>query len=301
MDPTAFEALAQHFDDADGARRAASTATRRDGGPRRRAPGAGARPSLQPRDRLLMALFWLRAYPTYEVLGFLFGLHHGNALRNVADVLAVLESLGDFPFDRPDRDPARPRLGTPEAVMDAFPMVRLVVDTKEQRIRRPTGDYAAQKPYYSMKKRAHTLKTQIAVRPDGRIESVGGSIPGGSRHDKTILLGSGLLDGLPPGTAAMGDKAYFNIREKDPEAPLVTPQAAKRGHPLTEQQEVANRFIARYRIVVEHTIAQLNNYTALRQVYRGSRDRHARVVRVVAVLVNRRIEVVPLKTYDVAA
>src|SRR3954447_5924266 len=145
MDLAAFDALAQQFDDADRARRAASARTRRDGQPRRRAPGAGPRPPLGPRDRLLMPLFWLRAYPTYEVLGFLFGLHHGNALRNVADMLAVLESLGDFPFDRPDRAQARAASGTLEAVMDAFPMVRLVVDTKEQRIRRPKGDYAAQK------------------------------------------------------------------------------------------------------------------------------------------------------------
>jgi hypothetical protein len=301
MDLAAFEALVQQFDVTDQARRASATRTRRDGQPRRRAPGAGPRPTLDPRDRLLMALFWLRVYPTYELLGFLFGLHHGNAVRNVADVLAVLESLGDFPFDRPDRDAARPALGTLEAVMDAFPMVRLVVDTKEQRTRRPEGDYAAQKPYYSMKKKAHTLKTQIAVRPDGKIESVGESVPGGSKHDKTLLLESGLLDRLPPGEAAMGDKAYHNIREKDPSAPLVTPRPAKRNHPLTEQEEVANRFIAKYRIVVEHAIAQLNRYTVLRQVYRGCRDRHTRVVRVVAGLVNRRIEVVPLKTYDAAA
>jgi len=64
---------------------------------------------------------------------------------------------------------------------------------------------------------------------------------------------------------------------------------------------VANRFIARYRIVVEHAIAQLNRYTVLRQVYRGDRSAHARVVRVVAMVVNRRIEVVPLKAYDAAA
>ena len=46
---------------------------------------------------------------------------------------------------------------------------------------------------------------------------------------------------------------------------------------------------------------QLNRYTVLRQVYRGNRPAHARVIRVVAGLVNRRIEVVPLKTYGTAA
>jgi hypothetical protein len=301
MDVAAFEALFQDFDAADRARRAAAATTRRGGQPRRRAPGAGRRPALGARDRLLMALFWLRAYPTYELLGWLFGLHNGNACRNVTDVLAVLEALGDFPFDRPDRDPCRTPLGAPEAVMDAFPMVRLVIDTKEQRVRRPKGEHEAQKPYYSMKKKAHTLKTQLAVRPDGRIESVGDSVPGGSKHDKTLLLESGLLGRLPEGQAAMADKAYENIRVKDPTAPLITPRPARRNHPLTEHEKVANRFIARYRIVVEHAIAQLTRYTVLRQVYRGSRCRHTRVVRVVAVLVNRRVEIVPLKTYDAAA
>jgi DDE superfamily endonuclease/Helix-turn-helix of DDE superfamily endonuclease len=300
MDFHAFEALFADLEAAHRAARAASAQTR-DGRPRRRAPGGGRRHALAPRDRLLMALFWLRAYPTYEILGFLFGLDKANAHRNTADVLVVLETLGDFPFDRPDHDPNRTPLGSAEAIMDAFPAVRLVIDTKEQRTRRPRGKHEVQKPYYSMKKKAHTLKTQIAVRPDGRIESVGESVPGGSKHDKTLLLESGLLDRLGEGQVAMADKAYENIRAKDPAAPLITPQPARRNHPLTEHQKMANRFIARYRIVVEHTIAQVNRYTVLRQVYRGSRSRHTRVVRVVAMVVNRRIEVVPLKVYGAAA
>jgi hypothetical protein len=36
-----------------------------------------------------MALIWLRVYPTYEVLGFLFSLNNGKAQRSVADVLAA--------------------------------------------------------------------------------------------------------------------------------------------------------------------------------------------------------------------
>ena len=169
-----------------------------------------------------MALVWLRVYPTYELLGYSFGLHNGNACRNVADVLTVLGSLGDFPFDRPDRDPGRTKLDSAAAVMDAFPEVRLVIDTKEQRTRRPGGDYAAQKPYSSMKKKAHTLKTQLAVRPDGRIESVGESVPGGSRHDKTLLKESGVLDRLPPGRGVMADKAYDSLRAEYPSIPIIT-------------------------------------------------------------------------------
>lgn len=294
--PAAFDALFADFTAAADRRARASRTTRR-GGPRRRAAGAGRRHALGPRTRLLLGLVWLRAYPTYALLGALFGLDEGNALRNARDVVAVLASLGDFPFDRPDHDPDRHKVSSLVEVMDAFPGIRLVIDTKEQRCHRPGGDFAAQKPYYSMKKKAHTLKVQIAVRPDGRVESVGDAVPGGSKHDKTVLRESGLLDRLAPGEGAMMDKAYATLRAEYPGRPLVTPEPARRNHPLTDHQKVANRFIARYRIVVEHTIAQLNTYTALRQVWRGDRGGHPGVVRAVAGLVNRRIDATPLKRY----
>ena len=296
FDPDAFEALFADYLAAAGRQRRGSRETRR-GTPRRRAPGAGHPHALDPKTRLLLALVWLRAYPTYALLGVLFGLDEGNALRNARDVVAVLESLGDFPFDRPDRGPDRRKLSSLAEVMDAFPDVRLVIDTKEQRCHRPGGPFEAQKPYYSMKKKAHTLKTQLAVRPDGRVESVGDSVPGGSKHDKTVLRESGLLGRLAPGEGAMLDKAYATLRDEFPSVPLVTPEPARRNHPLTDHQKVANRFIARYRIVVEHAIAQLNSFTVLRQVWRADRSGHARVVRAVAGLVNRRIGATPLKRY----
>ncbi len=43
--------------------------------------------SQEGRTRLLMALVFLRVYPTYEVLGFFFSLHKANALRGVLEAL----------------------------------------------------------------------------------------------------------------------------------------------------------------------------------------------------------------------
>ena len=80
--------------------------------------------------------------------------------------------------------------------------------------------------------------------------------------------------------------------------PVIIPFKASRGRPLTEEQGAFNREVARCRIVVEHTMAQLNRFTVLRQVFRGKRrERHSRVTRVVAKVVNRRLAVTPLKTY----
>src|SRR5262245_66487234 len=179
MTPADFEHLLTDFTAAQQRRHAQSRTTRR-GQPRQRTAGAGHPHRHDVRHRLLMALVWLRVYPTYELLGFFFGLHKRNAQLNVRDALAVLDTLDDFPFDRPDRD--RQKLGSLTAVRTAFPEVRVLIDSQEQRVNRPTG-HDAQKPYYCGKKKAHTLKTQVVVDPCGRIESVGDSVPGGANHD----------------------------------------------------------------------------------------------------------------------
>src|SRR5262249_53839580 len=157
-----------------------------------------------------------------------------------------------------------------------------VIDSKEQRVNRPRG-YGAQKPYYSGKKKAHTVKTQVVVDPCGRIESVGDSVPGGANHDLPLLCGSGVLGQLAEGEAAMVDKGYVGLTNYYPDVPVVIPFKASRNHPLTEEQKAYNRVVARCRVVVEHTMAQRNRFTVLRQVFRGQqRGRHGQVVRVVA-------------------
>ncbi len=294
MTPDEFDSLLTAYRDAH-ARRQRRSRTTRQGQPRQRAAGGGHPHAHDDCDRLLMALVWLRIYPTYELLGFFFDLHKRNAQLNVRAVLAVLDTIDDFPFDRPGRD--RKKLHSVSEVMAAFPEVRVVIDSKEQRVNRPTG-HEAQKPYYSGKKKAHTVKTQVVVDPCGRIESVGASVPGGANHDLPLLCGSGVLEQLAPGEGAMVDKGYVGLKNYYPDVPVVVPFKARRNHPLTEEQKAYNREVARYRIVVEHTMAQLNRFTVLRQLFRGQqRGRHGEVVRVVARLVNRRLRVKPLKTY----
>ena len=186
-----FESLAIEFETAERDHREATPETRRDRKPRSNAHGAGHPYHNDARSRLLMALVWLRIYPTYEVLGFFFDLHKRNAQLNVRAALEVLDGLGTFPFDRSGRD--RTKLRSPAQVMAAFPQVTVIIDAKEQRINQPEG-FDAQEPYYSGKKKAHTLKTQVVVDPRGRIETVSDSVPGGANHDLPLLRTSGVLD-----------------------------------------------------------------------------------------------------------
>ena len=289
-----FERLVAEFAVAHAQARATSSHTKK-GTPRRRAPGAGAPPSLHLTDRLLMALVWLRIYPTYEVLGWLFALEKSNAWENVRDALAVLGTLADFPFERPAAE--RAKLATPAAVIAAFPEVKILIDGKEQPSRRPQG-WDQQKPFYSGKKKRHTVKNQILCTPEGRIGGVSDTSPG-STHDLTMMRGDGTLDRLDEGEAAMADKAYTGGQKDRPGTPLVVPTKATRGHPLTAELKAANRVISGYRVVIEHVMAQLNRFQVLKQVFRSEFERHTGVIRVVAALVDRRIATVPLKTYPV--
>jgi hypothetical protein len=299
--PEQFDALFVELAPAHEQRRQAATTTRRKGEPRQRAVGAGGQYRHDLRTRLLMLLFWARVYPSLEVLGFFFSLDKTNVHDSINDLLATLATLAHFPFERPPAE--RKKLHSPAAVMDAFPDVRLVIDGKEQRIQRPKSSQEddRQKPYYSGKKKCHTLKNQVAVEPDGRIGAVSASVPGGANHDVTVARKTKVIDTLDPeDEAAILDKAYVGLPKDHPHHRLYLPYKATRGHPLTEEQKAYNRHLARYRIVVEHTNAQLNQFQVLTQVYRHTREGHSRVFRAVAYLVDRRIRERPLKSYPVA-
>lgn len=137
----AFDALYHEFESTRQTRLAHSALTRKTGTPRQRQPGAGRKFQHTLRDRLLLALFWLRVYPTLEVLGFFFSLDKTSAEDNLKDLLATLETMVCFALEHPDKN--RRKLRTIDQVMDAFPEVALVLDAKEQRIECPKNKTAS--------------------------------------------------------------------------------------------------------------------------------------------------------------
>lgn len=300
-----FNSFYEEFESVHAERMQASQTTRRGQRQRQRGIGAGRKHKYDLRDRLLMTLFWLKAYTTYELLGFFYDLDKTNIEDNLLLILETLESMATFEFERPTAE--RKKLHSVAEVMDAFPDVRLIIDAKEQRVERPKNKkdkdgnvQDRQKPYYSGKKKTHTIKNQAAVAPQGRIEHVSQSVPGGATHDVQLLRQTDLLSKLSEGEAAMLDKGYDGIAADYPGKKLYLPFKARRNHPLTEEQKAYNRFLAKYRIVVEHTMAQLNKFQILVQRFRHQLTKHTRVFRIVASLVNRRIQLHPLKNYSPA-
>jgi hypothetical protein len=103
--------------------------TRRNKLKRKRMMGAGRKHKYALRDRLLMTLFWLRAYTTYEVLGALYHIDKTTVEDNIKGVLNALATMPSFQVEMPPTE--IPKLRSVQEVRDTFPDICLVIDSNE--------------------------------------------------------------------------------------------------------------------------------------------------------------------------
>jgi hypothetical protein len=254
---------------------------------RQRDIGGGPSFRLSVTDQILLTIVWLRCYPTYEVLGFLFGISDTTAGRYLLRLLPLLECSGREILRLPD--PGRQQRRGLDTLLKDLPALRaVVIDTFEQRVQRPQEREEAD-TYYSGKKKAHTLKSQVAVDLfTGEFVHVSPSVRGPTA-DLTLLRESGLQERLPDEVVRMFDLAYVGVAGDCPQAVCLLPRRKPRGKPRPEADAIYNTMIASSRVVIEHSIARLRWYESLKQVDRHHRKYHrARVVSVVG-LANRQI------------
>lgn len=261
---------------------------RRDRPDRSRAVGAGHPFGLGPADQVLLAVVWLRVYPTHAVLAYLFGVSETAARRTLGRVLPVLAAAGKDTMRMPD--PGKYARRPLPALLEGTPGLAVLVDTFEQPTHRPKR---RQRAYYSGKKKRHTLKSQVGVDEEsGRVVHVPPSAPGPTA-DLKLLKRSRVLGCLPKGVGLIGDKAYTGAAGIRPGVACATPRRKPRKKPRPPEDRRYNRAVSRRRIVVEHTIRRLRVFQALTQVNRHGRKRHEHRVRAVAGLVNRMIDAQP--------
>jgi transposase len=168
-----------------------------------------------------------------------------------------------------------------------------VIDAREQSIQRPRGQ-KRQKPYYSKKRKRHTLKTQIVVTKSGQVLWVSESVPGGRVHDNRLLKRSRVMERLPKQVTKRVDLGYQGVETDYPDHAVVIPKKKPPKQELTPSQKRQNRKKAKRRIVVEPTLAHLKQFQVLSQTYRNRRgtnnQSYNRKIRIVAGLVNLRYE-----------
>src|SRR3954454_22987757 len=172
--PTVFRAMTgltvAAFDQLLPELRAAFAAARRrrlDRPHRQRDLGGGDDFGLGVDDHFLLTIVWLRHYPTQECLGYLFGVSDSTAKRAVGRCLPLLEQSGKDTLRLPD--PGKGHRRDLPALLKETPALAVIVDTFEQRTQRPRR---RQRAYYAGKKKAHTLKSQVAVDEEGHIVDV---------------------------------------------------------------------------------------------------------------------------------
>ena len=235
---------------------------------RQRAIGGGRNQDLDGRDQLLLTVVWLRLYPTYEVLGYLFGISDSSAYRVVKRCLPLLEETGREEIQCSQAHAARKRGYNLEGIFEQIPGLAVIVDAFEQEIERPSKRQEADS-YYSGKKKRHTMKSQVTVDAyTGEILDVAPSEPGRSQ-DKGCFNRSGTAERLPEDTAYMADLGYPGL-EKDLSLAAI-PRKKPREKPRPEEDKDYNTMFASKRVIVEHTIGRIRSYQAL-----TNRDRHHR-------------------------
>jgi DDE superfamily endonuclease/Helix-turn-helix of DDE superfamily endonuclease len=233
---------------------------------RKRKPGGGRKSALGlPENQLFFILYYLKNYPTYDVLAFTFNISIGCAFESVKRLLVVLKKAQKNLMVLPKRTTDNPK----KILQLIENSDHILIDATERPIQRPKKS-AQQKKHYSGKKGFHTVKNTTVSDLNKRILILGKTVPG-SQHDY-----SQFKEELNPetdwfqSTKASVDLGYQGIKKDylSPEQiqiPHKKPRKSKNNpHPQeTRKQRQENRKIGRVRVAVEHAIGGMKTFRVL--------------------------------------
>ena len=223
---------------------------------RKRKVGGGRKRRLAPYQEVLMTLAYLRHNVSHDVVGGLFGVSADVSENTFHEGVRVLQDV--CPSSRWD---AEKHWKKSEPSWLPADNDRLLIDSFETPIRRPS-DQDQQRRTYSGKKKRHTLKSQVVTDAKGEILELD-SGHRGPKADIRIYEESG-IDTRYPDAEKTADKAYQSA-----EHPTVrTPHKKPKGSELTPEQRAENRHLAQQRIYVEHGIRRVKGWRILRDEYR---------------------------------
>jgi hypothetical protein len=242
-------------------------------GKRWRKPGGGQKGKLPTaQEKLTFLLYYLKVYPTFDVLGAQFGMNRSKACKNVHALLPILCKAVDNLGVLPHRE-----FKTVEEFRAACNWIdELLIDATERPHCRPADD-EKQKDLYSGKKKRHTVKNTIIATATKWIVFVGGTFAG-HEHDFTMLKKE-----FPPehpwfdSLHALLDLGYQGIREaykgENIEIPHKKPRKSQKNpNPvLTVEQKTKNQILSRLRIFVENAISGIKRFNILVYAFRNRR------------------------------
>jgi len=228
----------------------------RRGRKRRFQPRDGRPREVKPFQKVLMCLLYLRHNTSHEVVGRMFSRSADTSENAFVEVLPVVRRL--FPQQKWE---AESRYGRSEQKWTPAQVERVIVDSFETSVPRPSN-HERQKRLYSGKKKRHTLKTQIYTDQAGGILSVGKAYRG-PKADIKIYEEEPIAE-LLTDKPRLGDKAYSAGKHPEIETPMKKPK----GKELSAAQKAENKELSKKRVRVEHGIRRVKGWRIVRDEYR---------------------------------
>lgn len=241
------------------------------------AKGGGRKPLLSVAESFCLCLFYLRHYPTFEVLGLQFGVSKTEANDTVHYWLKILRVL--LPASLLEQ--VESKSSDYAIVQEWLTQFQLIVDSLEQARERP-GDNDEQRSYFSGKKQQHTFKSQIVTLPAGK--DIVDAVAGAKGPTSDISLFRERQSKFASKQGFDGDKAYVGAEH------VQTPHKKPRGKELTPQQKAQNKeFSSTRRIFVEHVIRLARIFRIAKERFRLHPNTYEQIILTVCGLVRFRL------------
>lgn len=242
---------------------------------RKRKYGGGRKGKIKdPRQKLFYILFYIKAYPTFDVAAFIFGSNKTSTNQWTLKILPLLEKTLKRKIVLPKR-----QLRSIDEFFRSFPGVReVMLDGVERPIQRPKKD-KNQKKNYSGKKKRHTRKNTVIVDKNKRILYLSPS-KAGKTHDKRMIDKENILSNIPSDISILADTGYLGIDKLHPNT--LIPKKKPRGGFLTKEDKEMNKLISSVRIVVENAIGGMKRYRCVSDTYRNKKGIDDKFVNVCA-------------------
>ena len=234
---------------------------------------------LSTENRILMAVIWLRQYPSYASLQSLFQIDKSTASDDVHHVIPILYRFLEGIIQWPTDQEFEQLWGR----WDHFPNAVLALDATIHRVTRPL---IGQHMFYRGDKKCHFMLSQITCAPDGHIVDLEAGFFGSNDagHYANSMVGRGEKL-LPPWAKILADGGYPN---RDP---LIIPYTKEESEG-DEDRLLENEWHRFYRSQVERTIHFLKVFRSVAHIFRHPKYFQPFVVQVVGALTNVRIEII---------
>lgn len=221
-----------------------------------RRPGGGRKNTLLSiKEKVFFLLFYLKVYPTYDLMGVLCLVDRSQICRWVKKLLPLLEKALGYSISLPKR-----KITSLQEFQETFPEIAdILIDVTERRCQRPKSTKNLRRQY-SGKKKSHTRKNTLIVSEEKYIHFLSPT-KNGRIHDLTLFKKEAITPHIPNTCSLWIDKGYTGIQALLPEGVEVhIPHKKKKNQTLSKEQKAENQAINGLRIPVEHAIGGMKRY-----------------------------------------